>query len=234
MLSNLETFDILKSCNIPNDKIYYDYVTLEQWQYMFSIGLIGEDKYYNSIQDEIGEEEEEEDEEEEEEEEDEEEDNKPNLKVILCGYGGVGKTTLVNKILYNEFTSKYIPTMGVKVNPIEINDHVYNIWDTAGQDKFGGLKDGYYVCADKAFIMCNPDSKATINKIKEYYNNIRDICPDIKITLIINKIMNKNKDRLVSRYYNKIKQIAEELEMETVTVNIKEDDFKDLRGIIYL
>lgn len=40
-----------------------------------------------------------------------------------------------------------IATLGVEVHPLTFHTNfgpiVFNTWDTAGQEKFGGLRDGY-------------------------------------------------------------------------------------------
>lgn len=42
-----------------------------------------------------------------------------------------------------------IATLGVEVHPIVFHTNRgpirFNVWDTAGQEKFGGLRDGYYI-----------------------------------------------------------------------------------------
>lgn len=42
-----------------------------------------------------------------------------------------------------------IATLGVEVHPLSFHTNrgtiTYNVWDTAGQEKFGGLRDGYYI-----------------------------------------------------------------------------------------
>ncbi|OXB70746.1 UNVERIFIED_CONTAM: hypothetical protein H355_003781 [Colinus virginianus] len=76
----------------------------------------------------------------------------PEFKLILVGDGGVGKTTLVKRHLTGEFEKKYIPTLGVEVHPLKFQTNfgqiIFNVWDTAGQEKFGGLRDGYYIKVD--------------------------------------------------------------------------------------
>ena len=39
---------------------------------------------------------------------------------------------------------------------------IFNVWDTAGQEKFGGLRDGYYIQGNLfLFHICiSPESKA--------------------------------------------------------------------------
>lgn len=42
-----------------------------------------------------------------------------------------------------------LATLGVEVHPLSFHTNrgtiKYNVWDTAGQEKFGGLRDGYYI-----------------------------------------------------------------------------------------
>ena len=69
------------------------------------------------------------------------------FKLVLVGDGGVGKTTFVKRHLTGEFEKKYIATIGVEVHPLTFHTNAglicFNVWDTAGQEKFGGLRDGY-------------------------------------------------------------------------------------------
>lgn len=55
----------------------------------------------------------------------------------------------VEAVRAGEFEKKYIPTLGVEVRPLRFSTNfgpiVFNVWDTAGQEKFGGLRDGYYI-----------------------------------------------------------------------------------------
>jgi hypothetical protein len=54
----------------------------------------------------------------------------------------VGKTTFVKRHLTGEFEKKYVATLGVEVHPLRFHTNfgpmVFNCWDTAGQEKFGG------------------------------------------------------------------------------------------------
>lgn len=71
----------------------------------------------------------------------------PEFKLILVGDGGVGKTTFVRRHLTGEFEKRYVATLGVEVHPLLFHTNrgqiKFNVWDTAGQEKFGGLRDGY-------------------------------------------------------------------------------------------
>ena len=75
--------------------------------------------------------------------------NMPTFKCVLVGDGGTGKTTFVKRHLTGEFEKKYVATLGVEVHPLVFHTNRgairFNVWDTAGQEKFGGLRDGYYI-----------------------------------------------------------------------------------------
>jgi GTP-binding nuclear protein Ran len=75
-------------------------------------------------------------------------DNIPTFKCVLVGDGGTGKTTFVKRHLTGKFEKNYVATSGVEVHPLLFNTSrgsiLFNVHDTSGQEKFGGLRDGYY------------------------------------------------------------------------------------------
>ncbi len=73
-------------------------------------------------------------------------DNKPktkkgnkDIKIIIVGNSGAGKTSFVNKYIYNKFAQTYSPTIASQFSYkiVKINDVIYRVqfWDIAGQDK---------------------------------------------------------------------------------------------------
>lgn len=71
----------------------------------------------------------------------------PEFKLVLVGDGGVGKTTFVKRHKSGEFEKVYHATVGAEVHPMPFNTSrgkiIFNVWDTAGQEKYLGLRDGY-------------------------------------------------------------------------------------------
>ena len=51
-------------------------------------------------------------------------------------------------------------TLGVEVHPLMFHTNrgpiKFNVWDTAGQEKFGGLRDGYYIQGTFITSFCLP------------------------------------------------------------------------------
>jgi len=69
------------------------------------------------------------------------------FKVVIVGDGGTGKTTFVKRHETGEYRKAYVPTVGADVTPIPFYTNRGPVgletWDTAGQEKFGVLRDAY-------------------------------------------------------------------------------------------
>jgi GTP-binding nuclear protein Ran len=85
----------------------------------------------------------------------------PTYKIVLLGNTGSGKTSFVRYLLTGEVVSRHVPTLGVEVHPLVFRTSIgqirLNMWDTAGDERFGGLCDGYYIKADGAYIFSSAD-----------------------------------------------------------------------------
>jgi GTP-binding nuclear protein Ran len=119
-------------------------------------------------------------------------------KIVLVGDGCVGKTLWVDKLLTpsspphlnieqfpnslfaNSSMEKYLPTLGVQVHPIHVHTNkglmVFNIWDCAGQEKYGGLRDGYYIKGDGAIVMFDSTNQETWEHVEKWTNDVHRVC----------------------------------------------------------
>ena len=98
-------------------------------------------------------------------------------KIVLLGDGGVGKTLFVNTMKGIRFSPKYVPTLGVSVNN-NYGESEISYWDTAGQEIWGGLKDGYIIESDIVVIMFAVDSKLSFSSVKSYIQDAKRILRD--------------------------------------------------------
>ena len=116
----------------------------------------------------------------------------PTFKVILIGSGGTGKTTFVKRHKTGEFTRQYVPTIGAEVYNITFwtnrGQICFTVWDTAGQEKMGGLRDGYYIGGNAAIIMFDVTDKKTYMDVPKWYSDFTRVVNDGVTVLLGNKV----------------------------------------------
>jgi len=128
-----------------------------------------------------------------------------NFKLVIIGDGGVGKTTFVKRHISGEFQKPYIPTKGAEVSHIDFTTNRgklrFTIWDTAGQEKFGNLRECYYIDAQCAIIMFDLTSRQTYKNVPKWHKDLTKICENIPIVLVGNKADVKDR-KLKARQIN--------------------------------
>jgi len=104
------------------------------------------------------------------------------FKLVLLGKRGVGKTALVQNFVKGTFDeSAHKPTLGLEYHTKDIVDGdkalQVNIWDTAGEERWGNITNTFCRRALGAFIVYDvtesDDVSCYISQAKE--NNIQDI-----------------------------------------------------------
>ena len=103
----------------------------------------------------------------------------------------MGKTTFVKRHTTGHFIKPYIPSKGADVTPIVFQTSYgpirLNIWDTAGQEKFGNLRECYYVESQCAIVMFDLTSRDSYRSVPKWHKDLVKICPKIPICLVGNK-----------------------------------------------
>ena len=129
------------------------------------------------------------------------------FKIVLSGDGGVGKTTFLERHrrkgeFQGEFQCKYVATLGVDVFVLSFQTSYgplnFEVWDTAGQEKFGGLLDGYYVGAHGAIIMYDVGSIVTRKNLNKWISMYTRVAPDTPVVICGTKIDIQLHQRAVS------------------------------------
>ena len=118
-------------------------------------------------------------------------DDIPTFKLVLVGDGGVGKTTFLKRHMTGEFDVKYNATLGVDVHDLVFHTQRgtvrFKVWDTAGQEKYGGLRDIYYMKAHCALIMFDVTAMVTYKSVASWHSDLIRVCENIPILLCANK-----------------------------------------------
>lgn len=113
-------------------------------------------------------------------------------KVVLLGDFAVGKTSLVKRYVYDEFSDSYLTTIGVKVTrkDVVINESVKAdllLWDIAGSDKFMKISPDYLKGASAGIIVSDLTRKSTIDTIAEHIDLLHSVNKNAYISIALNK-----------------------------------------------
>ena len=107
----------------------------------------------------------------------EEEEDKGALpcKVVLIGESGVGKTSIISRYISNTFSSVIASTPGANFTtktvflPEENQSIKFEVWDTAGQEKFRALAKVFYKNAAVCILVYDITRKASFEELKKYW-----------------------------------------------------------------
>jgi small GTP-binding protein len=158
-------------------------------------------------------------------------DNNYVYKIIFVGDSGVGKSTLLERYINNNFASTHNMTIGVdfKSKKLCINNKniQLQLWDTAGQETFRNLVISYYRHADCVIIFFDITNKESFNNVDFWYNEAqKHKSRDILIVVIGTKKDLKN-DRKV--YITDIKKYMSDKNFRYFETSSKLND-----GIVYI
>ena len=98
-------------------------------------------------------------------------------KVVLIGETRVGKTSIINRYISNNFRSSLSPTPGANFVTKKMLFKDYNqtfkfeIWDTAGQEKYRSLAKVFYTNRDAIILIYDITERRSFEEIKKYWIN---------------------------------------------------------------
>jgi GTP-binding nuclear protein Ran len=116
----------------------------------------------------------------------------PEFKLVLVGDGGVGKSNFASRFIWGDFDKTYNPTTEAVIHSIVLYTNRgpirINVWDTAGQEKGGVLRDKYYLQADCAIIMFDVTSRVSHRHVPQWHSDLTRLCENIPIVIVGNKV----------------------------------------------
>ena len=96
-------------------------------------------------------------------------------KTILIGESGVGKTSIIARYINNKYEEGIMSTHGANYISKNVEFEEYNesinfqIWDTAGQEKYRGLTKIFYKDAKIIILVYDISSRKSFEEIKNYW-----------------------------------------------------------------
>jgi len=116
-------------------------------------------------------------------------------KVVLLGDTAVGKTSLVRRFVYDQFSDSYIQTIGTKVSKktieFDFEDEHYKItliiWDVLGQQGYTNVQRAAFKGSDGALFVCDITRRETLQSILRYWLPMLESVAGVPGVLLANK-----------------------------------------------
>ena len=125
------------------------------------------------------------------------------VKIVLLGNASVGKSSILQRFASDMFTEHSPPTVGAafttKVITVKGRQIKFDIWDTAGQEKYRSMTPLYYRGAYAAIIVYDLTDKQSFDGAVSWINEIRNIeGKDIEIAVVGNKVDLQSNQRQIA------------------------------------
>lgn len=113
-------------------------------------------------------------------------------KIVLIGDSGVGKTSLVQRYVYDSLSPDVGRTIGavLHVKKIELDGLVHKqvVWDLGGQESFAELREQYCANASAALFIFDRTRLETFQHIDDWLSALYSSAGKIPVIAIENKI----------------------------------------------
>jgi small GTP-binding protein len=123
--------------------------------------------------------------------------NTPQVKVVLLGESGVGKSSFMLRFVANNFKVDSSSTVGAsymfKIIQVNGRSIKFNIWDTAGQERYHSLAKMYLHDANAAILVYDITNRASFEGLPRWYSELTEVAPKNIIVAVAG-----NKEDLVS------------------------------------
>lgn len=123
------------------------------------------------------------------------------VKLCLLGESGVGKTCIVNRFVSDLFSEHESLTVGAAftTKTVKIGEYsiLFQIWDTAGQEKYRGLAPMYYRGSAAAVVVYDITSERSFNEMQTWITELRQLGPQNLVLAIAGNKLDLDKKREV-------------------------------------
>lgn len=111
------------------------------------------------------------------------------MKIVVVGDGGCGKTCLLVSYAQQKFPEIYVPTVfeNYVTNVLSPNGKLIELalWDTAGQEEYDRLRPLSYPDADLLLICFALDNVISLQNVKDtWFPEVSHFCPGVPIILV--------------------------------------------------
>lgn len=116
-------------------------------------------------------------------------------KVMLLGDIGVGKSSIVKRLVFDQFETSYKPTIGVDIYRYDVvperpndPDCSFIVWDTDGNFGDAIFRHVYIRDAAAAFIVCDLSRPDTFQSAVALFQGFKEALPGRQAIILANKL----------------------------------------------
>ncbi|ORY96608.1 small GTPase superfamily [Syncephalastrum racemosum] len=124
-------------------------------------------------------------------------------KLVVCGDGACGKTSLLNVFTRGYFPQVYEPTVFenyVQEVMVDGQEVELSLWDTAGQEEFDRLRSLSYADSHVVVICFSVDSRDSLENIpSRWMAEVSEHCPEAKVVLVALKCDLRDNEEFLKR-----------------------------------
>lgn len=145
------------------------------------------------------------------------------ISICLCGDTNVGKTSLLNRYLNDQYDEYGQPTLGadyldkkVILNEKEV---VFSFWDTAGQERFKSITNSFFRNVEGGLVVFDLSNLESFQSVETWIKSFRDANTRSGIILLIGNKSDKSAERIVSN--EEAENLAKKLDIYYFEVSAK-------------
>lgn len=144
------------------------------------------------------------------------------IKIILLGESGVGKTSFFKRFIFNEYGEQFVSSIGVDYAFKNINykkkDYLIQLFDIAGQLRFRNVVKSYFHITDKYFVIFDLTDEDSLKDIHNWIDSIKEYSEKYKFIILGNKddLENKISDEIIN---DNLKKYADIIFMRVSAAN---------------
>lgn len=110
------------------------------------------------------------------------------LKLVVVGGGGVGKSALTIQLIHSHFVDEYDPTIEDSYRKQVVIDQevqVLDILDTAGQEEYSAMREQYMRTGEGFLLVYSITSETSFEELMTYYQQIQRVKDSDYVPIVI-------------------------------------------------
>lgn len=123
-------------------------------------------------------------------------------KLVFLGDIYVGKTSIINRFMYESFDTNYQATIGIDFlsKTLYLDDRTVRLqlWDTAGQERFRSLIPNYIRDSSVAVIVFDITNKQTFINCEKWVEDVKNERGNEAVIVLVGNKIDKAEERAVT------------------------------------